>query len=60
MQAETQQAQQGVEHWTAIAAALYNTYRYYNQFLALIQKAISDGLAELEKQLEVSFFFLLV
>ena len=41
------------QRWTAIAAALYNTHRYYKQFLALMQKAIADGLAELEKQLEV-------
>ncbi|KAL0049173.1 hypothetical protein WJX82_008148 [Trebouxia sp. C0006] len=40
------------QRWTAIAAALYNTHRYYKQFLALMQKAIADGLAELEKQLE--------
>ncbi|KAL0028971.1 hypothetical protein WJX77_009058 [Trebouxia sp. C0004] len=43
---------QNPQRWTAIAAALYNTYRYYKQFLALMQKAIADGLAELEKQLE--------
>jgi len=41
------------QRWTAIAAALYNTHRYYKQFLTLMQKAIADGLAELEKQLEV-------
>ena len=41
------------ERWTPIAAALYNTHRYYKQFLTLVQKAIADGLAELEKQLEV-------
>jgi len=41
------------QRWTAIAAALYNSHRYYKQFLALMQKAIANGLAELEKQLEV-------
>lgn len=42
------------QQWTAIAAILYNTHRYYKQFLGLMQKAITDGLAELEKQLEVT------
>ena len=42
------------QRWTAIAAILYNTHRYYKQFLGLMQKAITDGLAELEKQLEVT------
>ena len=40
--------------WSGFAAALYNTYRYYSQFLELMQKAISDSLAELEKQLQVA------
>ena len=33
---------------------MYNTYRYYSQFVGLMQKAISEGLAELEKQLQVT------
>ena len=36
-----------------IAATLYNTHRYYGQFQPTVQKAITDSLAELEKQLEV-------
>lgn len=46
--------QQDKQQWTAISATLYNTYRYYSQFVGLMQKAISGGLAELEKQLEVT------
>lgn len=46
--------QQDKQQWSAISATLYNTYRYYSQFLGLMRKAISEGLAELEKQLEVT------
>lgn len=42
-----------MQRWSGIAASLYNTHRYYSQFAGLMQKAISDGLADLEKQLEV-------
>ena len=51
MQSITQQDKQ---QWTVISASLYNTYRYYSQFVGLMHKAISAGLAELEKQLEVT------
>jgi len=50
---QSQVQSRNTQRWTAIAAALYNTHRYYKQFLTLMQKAIADGLAELEKQLEV-------
>lgn len=35
-----------------LAAVLYNTYRYYQQFLSVIQTAISQGVAPHEKDLK--------
>ena len=48
-------AQPEHQHWRVVAATLHNTHAYYSQFSGLMQSALTDGLSELEKQLEVNF-----
>lgn len=54
VQTQAQRGEVEASRWPLVAAALYNTHRYYSQFQGTVQKAISDSLAELEKQLEAS------
>ena len=54
VQTQAQRGNAEASRWPLVAAALYNTHRYYSQFQGTVQKAISDSLAELEKQLEAS------
>ena len=43
-----------VQRWRQLSAVLYNVVRYYRQFEPAVQRQVAAGMAELEKQLQVS------